>query len=219
MDTRFWTKVDKDGHGGCWVYGGRRNRSGYGEVFRGGRTLAAHRFSWELVNGPIPPGMLVCHHCDNRPCVNPDHLFVGTHKDNMHDMWQKGRQGQMPTGVPSLGEDHGCAILTEAAVVAMRAAHADGIGTRTLSERHGVSQSTVRAVIRGTTWKHVSGALPPHPVVRVSNIEDAYNARARGDSWVSIAATFGWRNGSVAQSTICEWAKKRGLPVRKRGDQ
>ncbi len=88
----LWSRVDKTG--ACWTWTGRRNAGGYGVLRIRGRSskiLFAHRLAWELTNGPIPDGLFVCHHCDNPPCCNPEHLFVGTPKDNCHDMMAKGR--------------------------------------------------------------------------------------------------------------------------------
>ncbi len=89
-ETRFWAKVGKTE--GCWLWKGRRTESGYGHFgIRSGKMCRAHRFSFELAYGPIPSGMYICHHCDNPPCVRPDHLFVGTNSDNAKDAIAKGR--------------------------------------------------------------------------------------------------------------------------------
>lgn len=93
---RFMSHVTKDDGTGCWLWNGSRNWAGYGLFLVGSRTTGrrhngAHRVSHELFNGPIPEGMDVCHRCDNPPCVNPAHLFVGTRRDNVLDMVTKGR--------------------------------------------------------------------------------------------------------------------------------
>ena len=81
--SRFWSRVIKTDT--CWIWDSARTAAGYGDFTLEGQVRTAHRYSWELAHGPIPEGMFICHHCDNPPCVRPDHLFLGTHQDNMDD--------------------------------------------------------------------------------------------------------------------------------------
>ena len=92
MTERFWENVSKTET--CWVWIGHRKETNYGVISEGkrkGRPKSAHRYSWEIHNGPIPEGLCVLHRCDNPPCVNPEHLFLGTLADNAQDMLAKGR--------------------------------------------------------------------------------------------------------------------------------
>jgi hypothetical protein len=156
---RFWAKVRKGD--GCWEWTASKDKKGYGQIgqMHGGKSipLFAHRVSWEMHNGSAE-GLLVCHHCDNPACVNPDHLFLGTQRDNMRDASRKGRLGgenSWPRRYPERikrGEDHGQAKLCEADVRAIRASGETGIA---LAERYGVSDSVIFRAKNRKTWKHV----------------------------------------------------------------
>ena len=89
VKERFWDKVEKSS--GCWMWLGSKGSHGYGQTSNRGGYILAHRMSWELAYGTIPTGMCVLHKCDNRECVNPNHLFIGTKSDNTQDMMRKGR--------------------------------------------------------------------------------------------------------------------------------
>lgn len=149
--ARFWRRVDKSGN--CWLWTGSRTQAGYGRFQTGGKGgpyHLAHRFSCELVHGPIPEGAVVMHTCDNPSCVNPAHLALGTHKDNTADMIAKGRRRV----VAPVGRDNGKAVLTPEMVQEIRACpdetHAG------LARRLGVSTSTIRGVRSGRTWSHLT---------------------------------------------------------------
>lgn len=157
LAERFWAKVEQDGPvprhcpelGACWTWTGRR-QGGYGRFDlpepQGG--VFAHRVAYELLVGAVPAGLQVLHRCDNPSCVNPAHLFVGTHQDNMADRDSKGR-GQH-------GERHSRARLSEDSVRAIRARYAHGgVSWRALGREYGVARSTIQAIIQGTSWKHV----------------------------------------------------------------
>jgi hypothetical protein len=134
------------GQSGCWEWTAHKDANGYGGIGFSGKKKLAHRVMYELRNGPIPDGACVCHSCDNPACVNPDHLFLGSHAENMADMASKGRAPK--------GETHVAAKLTEADVLAIRAE----TGTQQeIAAKYGISTSQVSRIRLGQTWKHVSG--------------------------------------------------------------
>lgn len=180
---RFWSKVNKDGPTQphmttpCWVWTAGCFANRYGAAFMDGRTVRAHRVAVMLTSGPIPDGLHVCHRCDNPPCCNPDHLFLGTAQDNMADRSRKGRTAsgdrngsrtrpdRRPRGdrntsrsKPELlrrGENHGRARLTEANVIDVRARHARGERIIDLAREFSVNKSAIFNIVYRRTWKHV----------------------------------------------------------------
>lgn len=157
---RFWARVDKSGD--CWLWTGIRVKStGYGLLsLPGDKLISAHRIAYEVQVGPIPDGLFVLHHCDNRLCVRGDHLFVGTQAENMADMVRKGRaatghrQGTWThPGSRAKGERHGCAILTIDQVRSIRNRIAHGERQTDIAADFGVSKSTVNAIKAGRIWR------------------------------------------------------------------
>lgn len=148
--ARFWAKVDVRGPDECWPYLAPGDKDGYRRVGMGGRLILVHRVAWVFTFGPIPPHMLVCHSCDNPPCCNPAHLWLGFDVDNNADKEAKGR-GNHPRG-----SAHGRAKLTEAQVADIRARYAQGgISQSALADEYGVIQITISRIIRREIWPHV----------------------------------------------------------------
>ena len=144
-EERFWRHVQK--LDSCWEWRAAKSSTGYGQ-FYAGKRYAAHRYAYELANGPIPDGMVVMHSCDNRSCVNPAHLSIGTKLDNSRDMARKRRYR-----IPGYkGEQHGEAKLTDAAVEEILTTHTKG---RDLATKYGVSESAISHVRCGKSWTHV----------------------------------------------------------------
>ena len=137
FSDRFWALVDKKGPDECWEWKGFRTSGGYGMYSRKG----AHRIAYELTFGPVPTGLWVCHHCDNRECCNPAHLFLGTARDNAMDMVTKGR------GVDNSGERNGQAKLTNNQVIEMRRLFASGVPTKELAKSFSLSYHGARAIV------------------------------------------------------------------------
>src|SRR5215831_17341851 len=154
LKLRFWLKVNKGGPlilpelGRCWVWTAGQS-GGYGSISKEGQrgTIMAHVQSWIFANGGlVPSGMFVCHHCDNRLCVNPAHLFLGTPQDNLADAAFKGR---MPRG-----EENTHAVLTEAEVQEIRTLYFSGdLLQRTIADRFHVARTTISAIVTQRSWR------------------------------------------------------------------
>ena len=159
---RFWAYVKKDANG-CWVWIGDIATGGYGR-FKGPpplhKNVRAHRYSWEMHFGAIGAGLMVCHGCDNPPCVRPDHLFLGTAGDNTRDAARKGRM--------AVGSANPRATLVESQVVEIIGRYRDMVTRREqprkdivsdLAIANGVSRSVIEAIVSGRAWRHVTAEV------------------------------------------------------------
>jgi hypothetical protein len=161
LARRFMTRVRKSA--GCWEWLGKPIKGkGYGRMVVNGQTVRAHRLSYQLFTGPIPPGLCVLHECDNPICVRPDHLHVGTDLDNVRERCERGRSASGDRSGPRLhpeamtrGEKHYAARLTAAAVRRLRRDRATGSTLMSLSRKYGISSTAVRKIVNRVTWKHV----------------------------------------------------------------
>lgn len=149
----FFSRSIPEPNTGCWLWEGAVNEKGYGRTSHNGRSTGAHRASWTVHFGEIPPGLFVCHKCDQPGCVNPDHLFVGTAADNNADTARKGRWRRDNNAV---GERHGLSKLTEKDVIAIRTdPELKGLPQWKVAEKFGVTQALISHVRIRRLWGHV----------------------------------------------------------------
>lgn len=177
-NRKFWARVNKNGPNGCWVFvGSDRTKTGHIRIRIRGKRKFVHRHSWELSKGPIPNNLCCLHECDNPPCVNPDHLFLGTRGDNNTDCMLKGRTAKgdkngthtrpetrsrgdahyARTNPERLahGTRHGNAILTPAKIRRIRKLIAEGLVQREIAAIVGTERSNISYIKHNKGWKHV----------------------------------------------------------------
>lgn len=146
LREKFDEMVDRSGE--CWEWTGCKNGGGYGHIRDGSKMIGAHRLSYKLHIGPIPSGLKILHKCDNPSCVNPDHLFLGTQKDNMADMVAKGRSHHPHGEISSLSK------LTEEQVLEIRSLYPD-VSQASLASTFEVFQGTICKIVNRKTWRHI----------------------------------------------------------------
>ena len=150
LGARFAAGIDKNrpavnaSLGPCWLWTGTINRGGYGQLSVRRKTVSAHRFAWEAAHGAVPPGLFVCHRCDVRACVNPDHLFLGTQMENTEDMKNKSRQASCSRNAR--------AKLTEVQVLECRRRNAEGTPVVALAREYGMSKAGMWYAVRAVNW-------------------------------------------------------------------
>jgi hypothetical protein len=157
LRQRFDAKWQLDPETGCWLWTAATNLGGYGllRITEEGqrRMEVASRTSWQLFVGPIPDDLCVLHHCDTPPCVNPEHLFLGTRADNAADRDAKGRHRHGTRR----GEEHSNARITEMIAREILALRGVGLSQPAVGARYGVSRQLVSAIWRGEAWAHLGG--------------------------------------------------------------
>lgn len=149
LRMRIMIGVVKNEESGCWEWKRSSDGWGYGKISIQHKLEKVHRVMFSLANGPIPTGMCVCHKCDNPPCCNPDHLFLGTHADNRRDMIQKGRLSDQS------GTLNSQAKINDNIAREIRSLYANGVMQKLIAEKYGISTGIVNRVVLRRNWKNI----------------------------------------------------------------
>ncbi len=201
---RFWSKVEITD--GCWLWLAGRNSNGYGSFGFQGKCYGAHVIAFADEYGCLPSPLSVCHFCDNRICVRPDHMWIGTNLDNWDDMRTKMRHTH--------GEAHAAAKFSDEDIANIRLLRSQGVSGAELARRYGVHKVTAEVIIRGKAWKHVAaeadrtiktnvrGSQHPKAKLTEGDIPIIRNLIASGRSRISVADEFGisqWNIGFIVR--------------------
>jgi hypothetical protein len=167
-EKEFWYNVSAPNEDGCMIWMRGKHPYGYGALQYEGKVWSSHRLAWVLTYGPISKGLAICHKCDNPPCCNPRHLFMGTKKDNSQDMARKGRS--------SFGERNGMSRLVEADVCDIHALRLAGWQLHRIAAKYGIGTTAVHNITVGRRWMAVYDSLNYDPAeeykkVRASNLK------------------------------------------------
>lgn len=162
IKERFEDKYTPEPNSGCWLWNTTTNNGGYGIVKHKGKVIGAHRLSYELYCEEIPESMVVCHKCDTRSCVNPEHLFIGTYKDNTQDMITKGRKRNGDRSKLMMGNDRSVGVkncsakLTEQQVIDI---FLDNRKAKQIAGEYSIHVNTVYKIKNRIRWKHLTKDL------------------------------------------------------------
>ena len=160
MDDRFWKKVRVLGPDDCWEWTAALSASGYGKFYvKGDAVRPAHRVSYEMHTGKKIGDLCVCHRCDNRTCVNPSHLYLGTRADNNRDTRERGRWNPEARG--KLGSQNVKAKLTDEDAIIVAELYNNGAPLKSIAARFEVNSSTIQRIVYGLGWKHLNLVIQP----------------------------------------------------------
>ena len=152
FEEKFWSKVSKAEENACWEWSGALRWNGYGVFRHLNKSVLAHRASFIIHKGPIPDGCVICHSCDNRKCCNPNHLWSGTQKENLQDMFNKNRDAKSkPKGSC---QNHPRAKLKNTDIDIIKNEYKSGISSRIIAKKYNVSKRTILNVVQGKNWRH-----------------------------------------------------------------
>jgi hypothetical protein len=198
IEEHFLSKACESANG-CLEWLGCKNRHGYGVIGLNGDRFMAHRLAWMLFRSEIPAGMFICHHCDNPSCVNPEHLFIGTPKDNTQDARKKGRL--------AYGKRNQWAKLTPEKIKEAYAMNRNGASCHYIAKHFGVSRNTITRALSGSSWSHEPlPFLREKPLIYRQNInadeiEEIFRLRRLGLTKAEIARRIN-RSFSTVSGTV-----------------